>query len=273
VAEPNFNSSILYQLQKIKYFTLEQWYLIIRLVTAFIAFFCFWYFSMKLANADQIIAGFGTGLLAYMMIITFETPWVIPTDFPEITFTIIILWATIRRHKLYLFIFSILSCVNRESSLFASVLWVFLNGIKSRFKPLWREFIYAGFVLCAGLTTTSIVRNITTGKSLVINPILGPKTFIMGLKEFYNNPHIFSEPTLGVVLVIPAILWIAKNGKKLDFFLWRLLLSAIVMGIISGYVGVFFELRVYIPIYVILAFVATAAESRNRIKCTTDANV
>ena len=75
-----------------------------------------------------------------------------------------------------------------------------------------------------------------------------------------------SRPVLAIILVLPVILWIAKISNKLDFELRRLLLSAAVMFIIAGYAGVFFELRGYIPIGVILAFVATAAESRYRVQ-------
>ncbi len=243
------------------------WYLLIRLATAFLAFFAFWWCSIQLTGSGLKGSIIGAMLLGYGFIITFNYYIEYPIDFLEVAFFAVFVLLAVRKHYYGLLLLAVLGALNRESAAFVSILWFLLYGVGSR----WR------------VQPFEVVRSVL----LAIMPyavVLGMRVFIAGGQALQNTQWLsvpsgwLLEKTLNpadpfnsfyLALSVGALLgiWLYVNRTHLDPTMRRLLLASVIIALVSTVFGFFYELRIYLPTITIAAMVAAGVE--NKVSRTT----
>ena len=256
--------SLLNALKNMGFLSTSQWYIVLRIISSFLAFFVFFYLLIKIGQVNYKIASAAVVLLAYEMIFTFNFPWENPTDFLDVTFISSFLWAALSHRRLVLFLLAILAATNRKSSSFAGVIWFFLYGIDNKFRLRLLDFFYAVFISIISYGFALLIRH-----NYGVAGIRNQQSFTAWsdlsscIKKFINHPNHISWPVLLLAMSIPIVLWIWNNRKFLSPRGVRLLASALAIFLITLIFGTIKEIRVFIPTIVIMVFVAAVAESKN----------
>lgn len=255
--------SILSILINIKTLSVSQWFLFLRLFTSWVSFLVFFYLLIYAAKAGYKLAAAGAGLLAYELIFTFNQGWEHPTDFLDVTFISLFLWVALERRRLLLFLFALLAATNRESCVFAGLIWFFLYGISEEFKLKPKETLYATFCSFSSYVFSLMIRYAFRGENAEYGQSITAWTGLAkDIKEFITRPSPTSWPVLFLAMFLPVLLWIYGNRRFLSLQNIRLLIISLVIFCISLAFGSISELRVFIPSVIIIVFVAVSAQAR-----------
>ena len=242
----------------------EAWFVILRLATAFLAFLVFSLVSIKVSGASPKVAALGSGWLALGLIPTFNHGWEHPTDFPEVMFSSLLLWFSIRGCKAATLVTTLVASLNRQTAAFAGVVWLCLHGFGSRKGVRPGEGAYALLLMAASYVTGWLVKWVVRGDAdwrYVVNGYLTIEQFL----EFLAHPWASGWPVLLVALVLPTVLWLFANRAALTSIDNRILLAVGVTIGISSLIAFMAELRsVFLVPHVLATFVAVSAESRVR---------
>jgi hypothetical protein len=257
---------LLYGVSKINFFTSSQWYLILRLMTAFFAFLIFWYLTVGIGKTDSKTAGFAMGLLAYELIFTFTYGMEFPTDFLDVIFISLFLWASLCHNRRMLLAAAILAAANRESSVFVGLIWIALYGIDSRRRLRFPEIFFAALVSLASYAIVAGLRFLFGGNKVANQQLLtGWPDLVSHWREFIAHPTYGSWPILWFAIVTPVFLWIWANRVFLSPLHKRLLVVAALITSINFVFGTLNEPRTFIPSFVILILVAALAEASSKL--------
>ncbi|TRZ95339.1 hypothetical protein D4R78_03715 [bacterium] len=257
---------LLYGVSKIHFLTTSQWYLILRLMTAFLAFLIFWYLTVSIGKTDYKTAGFAMGLLAYELIFTFTYGMEFPTDFLDVIFISLFLWASLCRNRRMLLAAAILAAANRESSVFAGLIWIALYGIDSRRRLRFPEISFAALVSLASYTIVVGLRFLLGGNKVMNQQLLtGWPELVSNWRGFIAQPTYGSWPFLWFAIVTPVFLWIWVNRVFLSPQHKRLLAVAALITCITFVFGTLSEPRTFIPSFVIFILVAALAEESSKL--------
>jgi len=258
--------SLLYGVSKIRFFTVSQWYLILRLVTAFLAFLIFWYLMVSPGKTGYKTTGFALGLLAYELIFTFNYGMEFPTDFLDVIFISLFLWAALSRNRIMLLITAIFAATNRESSAFAGLIWIALYGLDSQRKLRLTEILFGVLLSLASYATIVGLRFLIGQEKIVSQQLLtGWPDLVSHWREFIAQPNYNSWPVLWLPIVTPIFLWIWGNRTFLSPQHKRLLAVAALITCITFIFGTLSEPRTFMPSFVIFIFVAALAEAGSRL--------
>jgi hypothetical protein len=243
-----------------------QWYLLVRLGAACCAFLIFWYLLRRVARAEPVIAGAGMGLLAYELVFTFNHGWEVTSDFPDVAFTALMLWATLTHRRWSLLLVAVLASFNRESSIFAGVIWLFLHGIGPRWRLRLPEIAFSLLLIVVSYATVLGVRWWFGGAKALsaVNLEYGSSSWgrlVEAVDAVLKQPSLSSWPVLLLAAVTVPGLWLYRNRDRLGAQLRRLVLLAGVLFLLSVVFGTPNELRIYMTSLVVLAYVATAGEA------------
>jgi hypothetical protein len=224
----------------------------LRLVTAAAALFGLWIFATRLADASADVALLALSMLGWVLLLTFNNPWENPTDFPDALFTIAWAAAALRGRFAVTAVVVAVGTLNRESTAFAGVLWVLLHATRA---PRWRDratHAAAGFVLAAGaLLLTSVWRSrwglpdTDLANSLGIT-LMGPM-----IAAALRQPVLSWIQLLAAAFGLP-ILWLWLHRRARTHEAGALLLAAVAMAGASAIIGLFNEVRIFIPTLTLL---------------------
>lgn len=240
-----------------------QVYVILRFLTAVVAFLAFWFVLIQVGKIPLRTAAVGVGMLGYVMIFTFDHGWEHPTDFLDILFFSLFLWACVGKHRVLAILLAMGASANRESSPFIGLMWLMLYGIASNRKIDVREAAFGiGLGVLAYATVLSL-RYLFGGVAA-----LQPQTVSLFLipsfvHDFIANPTLSSWVPLLLAMVLPLALWIWANWQWFKFPERRLLWAGIGIALVAPIFGIIMELRFFIPAAVVLIFAVCCAE-RNR---------
>lgn len=114
-----------------------EWYLIVRIFSALLCFFSFWWCISGVRNilrgtqyeSKYFHAYVGTLLLFFCLTLTFNEPWTHVTDYFDSLFFAICAYLVAKKKYIYLFVLSIFASANRESAAFMGVVWAFCHGL------------------------------------------------------------------------------------------------------------------------------------------------
>ena len=261
--EPVFQARIMFPLllagaSKIGILSTGQWYLVLRILSAF-AMLVVLYQVLLSGSADESAA---TSTLAYFslaMIATFGFGWELSMDFFDAVFFAILIGCAAKASFRLFAITALLACFNRESAVFAGVLWALCYGVRKR-KIVARE-VARGLLLSA----------------FCYSLILWIRSWFIGLRAFrahqsfaflnvperihaaitHFNPFVW--PVMGLCMAGPLVIRIFERRALLSPFQRQLLFACAVIGGITLVFGEINELRVFVPSLTILAYVSACA--------------
>ena len=126
----------------------SEWYLLLRIGTAFLAFTAFIWSAVLIAPHIPSLPTLVLGglLLAFSLLPTFNHGWEHPTDFLDVFFMCFVVTAVTQRRFLPLLILTGIAAANRESAVFGGVIWLIYWGLHSSWKTLLREILRGGGV-------------------------------------------------------------------------------------------------------------------------------
>ena len=244
--------------------SIGQWFLALELITAFAAFVVVWQLLRKHAGASPKLAAVGLGLLTYELIFTFNQGWEHPTDFPDVAFTALMLWAAIARQRAALFVIAVLAALNRESAVFGGFLWCVLHAFDSRLRLQPIELAFGALVSLSAFICALGVRLYLGGVAALAQGNFDD--FAHSMARLTNDlaavlhPNPSSWPVLLAAMIAVPGIWIWWNRARIRERDKRLLVSAAVIFIISVVFGQLPELRDFITSIVLVVFVAAASE-------------
>ncbi len=239
-------------------------YLILRLLTIFLAFLVFWFLLLLVGSVSPRTAALGLGALAYVLIFTFNHGWEHPTDVLDVIFISLLLALCLRKRRLAVILVTVLASANRESSPFVGVIWLALYGISAGRKLNRSEIAFGLGLMVVGVVSVLSIRYLFGGAKA-----FAPQTmsiFLMG--SFLHDAIAPLSPSswlvLLVAMILPLAVWIGSNRQRLTGVEKRLLLAGIAIACIAPIFGIIEELRFFIPAAVILIFVACCADSNRQ---------
>jgi len=266
---PEFQNRVLFPgilkiAQSIGGFELSEWYLLLRLGTAIAAFWVFGALCIQIAHADIRTTSVGMGLLAFALIFTFNHGWDVPSDYFDLLFFTVFIWLSLSRNFLVLMLVVLIASANRESSVFAGVLWFILYAFTSSRRISLVESAKAFSLSIIAYATVLGLRYLFAGEQGLARgqsfTFLG--NLLSNISEFLRHPNPWSWPVLMFVMFIFIFLWIWANKMHLDNRTIRLLVGGLVIAAGSSVFGIVSELRIFIPSIVIFCFVAVILEAR-----------
>ncbi len=235
-------------------------YLVLRTLTAFAAFIVFWWL-LQTRSVSLRVASVGMGALAFVLVFTFNHGWEHPTDFLDVIFVALFVWACVSKHRLLAMGLAIVASANRESSPFIGVIWFVLYAVDEQWRFNWKEGVFA-----IGLSVLAYVTVLTIGFAFGGVAALAPQTTAViwlgkFLLEALANPSPSAWPLLLVAMVLPLALWIGANWRPASFQTRRVLLAGIAIALIAPLFGIIKELRFFIPAATVLIYGACLAET------------
>jgi hypothetical protein len=247
--------------------TTGQWYLLLRLATAFLAFLVFHWVLARQAAAHLKIIAVGMGLLSHELILTFNHGWEHPSDFPDVIFISLFIWAALERRRWTLLALALAASTNRESSVYAGVLWFFVHAARKTDRSRGMEALFAGFLSLASYGLVLALRyGLGRERAMVrAQSVTGWSNLSSNVLDFFRHPTPSSWPVLFLAMMTPVVLWLWSNREVLAEPQRRLLIASAFIGLTSLMFGVVNELRIFIPATVIMTFVATSAEIQAKV--------
>lgn len=244
--------------------TVSKWYLLLRFFSAFLAFLAFFCLAVKAANLNYRTVLTGMFLLNYELILAFNHGYEQAADFLDVLFISLFLYAVIKKRRLMIILAAIIAGASRESSVFAAVIWFFYHGLDNKFKPRFKEIVYA---VCLGVVSYAFVLYIrlALGGSRIdcLQGVGGISHMSDVFKMFLQNPTNSSWPILFLGAITPLCVWLYLNRKYIQIRHLRLIFAAIVIEAASIQFAYIDELRTAIPFMVIMVFTAMSVESEN----------
>ena len=251
------------------------WYVLLRLLCSLAMFAIFWFTLRLNAQANYKLAAGGLLLLAYCMFLTFSNRTALSFDFPDAMFTAGFIIASLHRSRLLLLVLAIIAATNRESSVFAGVIWFFLYAVDKDRKINIREIVYAVVVSIASYAMVIALRYGFGGtKAISSNTQYTPyKNNFYQIREFLLHPTLFSWVGLIFCMAVPCAFLLIANRKYLTLIQKRLLMAASAITAISAVFGNIGDTRVFIPTIILTIFVAIWTEVISRNNAYSDAGL
>ena len=261
--EPYFQARIMFPLllagaSRIGILSTGQWYLVLRIFSAFVMLMVVYQVLLS-GSGDESVA---TSTLAYFslaMIATFNFGWELSMDFLDAMFFAILIACAAKASFRLFAITAVLACFNRESAVFAGVLWIVCFGVRRR--KLAGKEIARGLALSASCYLLILwIRSWFIGARAFHADeewaILQIPRFVRGAFLQFNP---FVWPVLGLCMAGPLAILIYEKRASLSPFHRRLLIACAVIAAMTLVFGKINELRIFVPSLTILAYVAACA--------------
>jgi hypothetical protein len=272
---PEFQNRILFAaaLQVVSRFDVlspSQWYGVLRLLFAVSMFVVFWFALTRSVRAPPRLAAASMLLLAFVLGLHFNHGWEHPSDYLDPIFMTGFLWATLERRAGWLFALSILAALNRESAVFGGLIWGCAYGVsvmphapwRNRLRINWRDAFIGGAATVGAYATILGARRALGGSHGT--GVLQHTSFsaLPGILESaVNRPAPDSWPLLLFAILVAPVMWIATNRRYLGATHRGILAAGGLILIVSSIFSLINELRMLIPLSVLLIYVAVCAET------------
>jgi hypothetical protein len=244
-----------------------QWYGGLRTASAIAAFFVFWRVSIRIASRDPRVVAVGSLALFFSLLFTFNHPAEHPTDFPDLMFMLLIIRFCAEGRLAPVVALAALAALNRESAVFAGVIWAVCQGFGQSGRPRWRALVIGAVVSLQSYAVALGARYLFGGHRAIgpdTQHFTGPLALLTQIGFVIDDPSLFSWPILVVLMMSPWAIWIWMNRDCLDRGSWLLLVCAAVVTGVTLLFGLILELRVLIPPLAVIAIVAVQLEERRR---------
>jgi hypothetical protein len=266
---PQFQSRILFPLlltaaTQIHILSASQWFIFLRIATAFVAFAVFQLLCTRSQGIPVILSCLGAGALAYALVFTFNHPWEHPTDFLDVVFFSGFIWLTIEKRRAALALLVLLATLNHQTAAFGAVIWFCVRGLNSRSRPMLPEAVYAGSLVAGSYALSTAIKS-WLGHDKSISYVVDGWQTIPQLIDALRHPQPYSWPILLVAMALPASLWLWSNRTVVTGEIRRLVWAAVWIVVLSSPIAYWSELRsVFLAPMVVLTFATVASENRMR---------
>ena len=278
---PAFQNRILFPAllrgaSSIKLFSVPQWYLLLRLLTAVAMFATFYATLRRYGGCDPRLASLGTGWLAYVLLFTFNHPYEHTSDFPDAFFITLMLACVLSNRLLPLLLVCVFAATNRESAAFGGVLWAVVHGLPNDWSKLrgiksayggvrWNAVLGGGFVSVVTYATVIGLRYAFGGAKAIARSgqtLTGWTELKQSLISVIHSPTPSSWPLLAFAMIVPLTGWIMTNRPYCVGEDRRVVTAGLLIGFVTVLFGLVHELRVFIPSLVLLCYAAAAMEAK-----------
>jgi hypothetical protein len=226
--------------------TRQEAFLIVRWVTAIIAFLALAWFA-RAAGASPASAFLALALLADALILACNHPWEHPTDFPDVAVMALGGIAVLRGSFAGALAIAVIGAANRESSAFIGILWMltmWAGGGERR----WRAMVQGGAISVAAYGAALALRlwNRVPGGAISNDAQL----FRFGdeIMSALHHPFMSWPMLLAAVLVPVGIFSLSRTGAVPAAFRR----AAVVAAIATAAIGQIDELRILMPTFTLL---------------------
>jgi hypothetical protein len=223
----------------------EQWYVCLRIVSyqgGFLAFALVCHFCIQ---APRSAIGLATALLAMATIAGFNHPWEEPSDALDLVAISLGVGAVLRQRYIPCFALSILFAANRDSAAFLGVAWFVLLATK---QTGLRRAVEGFAIFACSYGTAFAIRWMVSGhmmKSLNTQAV-NVRSLLEALSSF--NPLSWLVLLIAsFVLFLPFLAFARPRAVRLVALAMLLVPPTVSFGVIN-------EIRVFLPIFVLLAF-------------------
>ena len=228
----------------------------LRLLTAWLAFATIYGVARRLAPDDPSTAAGAAIVAALATIASFNFPYEIASDFPDLAFTAVGVLVVYERRIWAALLVSCLMSANRESSLFIGLMWVGLGGRAQ----LWRGL---GLITTAWLVV-SVLRYITAGTDGLVGPTLPLRDTFEATADFMRAPRMAGWPVLGASMAGVLLGWLVPRWPRMSAAGRRLVWTAGVVVLITAVMARLDELRVLLPAVAMLALAGALEQNAPR---------
>lgn len=243
-------------------------WLLLRLVTATLALWAVFWAACGLGNVSSKLAAGGMLLVAYGLICTFGYNWEHPTDMLDVMFMAGIVWATAVRRVGLVLLIALAAATNRESAAFAGVLWGFCYGLTDNRRLNFSELGRAVLLVAVPYALVLLLRYVFGGARAVADETQLVTAFT-SLQNDFNTLTDYMTPfnwlALGFAMFVPPLLWLASNRRTMVPIQRRLVYAAAALTGVTFWFGILSELRIFLPILVILVLTAVWSEGSKRV--------
>jgi hypothetical protein len=224
----------------------------LRLVTATACLFGLWIFATRLAGASADVALLALSILGWALLLSFNNPWENPTDFPDALFTIGWATAALRGRFALTALIVAVGTLNRESTAFAGVLWVLLHATRAAGWRTRARHLAAGVALAVGaLVLTSVWRSRWGLPDTDLTNSLGITLMGPMITAALSQPVLSWMQLLAAALGLPTLwLWLHRQSRTREDT--ALVMAALAMAGASAVIGLFNEVRIFIPTFTLL---------------------
>ena len=249
-----FFPALIVALDKIPGIAPEQAFSLIRIVSVFL-FYLIFHFYMR-EWGDEKSAYIGTLFVGATIPLTFNNWFELPTEFPELIFFTLGIWAIYKRKFSALVLITFFATLNRETAAFLPLIYLFnvfdINELKENPAKAAKTFFAVFIVGLAWLIPYVALRFISglgtewNHQDSIAQNALGLSAFFQNFNPFNN--FLFYLYLFGILWIIPFLHW-----KNLSPFWKRTLLTTPIILFIflfgGGYLN---EPRELVPLYPIL---------------------
>jgi hypothetical protein len=238
-------------------------YVLARWVTATVALAMFAWMAMRTLALDAVSAVAASMLFALSLIPTFTHIYEIPSDFLDAAFFCALTVLALEKRRGAFLVTLLVALLNRESAVFAVVVWFFVNALGGGPGRFARETLWCA--LCGSLSTAVVVglrvlnsshQAATLGQGLqTFEPAYFLSLNEAMIREFLSRPR-FGNPffLLGAYLAGLSLLLRAEWGA-IGVRARQLTLAASIIFVASCVSNCIDELRMFIPSLVLMMLV------------------
>lgn len=217
------------------------------------------YFAARKLSRSRFRAVTALALVAYAYAWTPMTlAWEHTSDFFDMMFIALAVWLAIDERPRLLALVVALGATNRESIAFAGVIWIAVAGTRyPRGWWQWRTWI-------PGLAYVAIAAAIVAGIRYVLNPDFKPEQRL-GILDTLEHWRWLFHPTgsapMFLATLLPFALVLRSLPRPWSAKQRGLFTSALVCAAVTLVFGISTELRVWLPVWVILSLVIVTTDA------------
>lgn len=242
----------------------EGLFFVLRLLSAIIMYGAIWGVAGRIAGGDARLTAVALGLMVFHVCFSFTHPFEHPADFPDVLFFTLAVPLIWKKARWGIVVLTVIACANRESAAFFGVIWFCLHALNDDWKPKWREAAFAAGLVLLAMVTMFALRYAFAGERVLQAPSQ-ELSVMYNLRSAFaaiGGAHPFTWPVLVFALFAPLTWWLGKNRQRFGVGEKKLLVAAALIMAITFVFGRAEELRVFLPVLVILVLVAVSVESR-----------
>ena len=239
-------------------------YTTVRLGTAIAMFLGVAWILRRTTEADPRLVAAALTVLALAIVPSFNYGWEQPSDFPDVLFMTAFAALAVTGHRWVTIAVAALAAANRESAVFAGVIWGAVNWRKEGGRFDSREVGVAALISATAMTVVLGLRYALGGAAAVgsdTQTIVSIWETIVSLAEAVNQPSLTRWPVLAIAMFGPVVLWLLSNRTRLDRKHVGLVAAAAGITVLTLCTGLASELRRHLPALVVLLYTAVAADS------------
>ena len=237
-------------------------YIVARWVTATLALAAQLLLLQRLLGLATSAALAGVTFFAVTLVPAFLHIYEIPSDFLDAGFFALLTALAVARARVGFALVLGVALLNRESAIFAVVVWFALHAVSGR--AVWKEAAWCGLVGGAGTALVTALRVINASHASATGlqtyePVMFWQVNARVLREWlqapnYGHPYFFLTGFLVLLALVVVPVW-----SRLPPFVRRLAVASVVIFALSAVSNNLNELRIFIPSLVLANVVVMAA--------------